>query len=174
MVPIRGLDPIGRCRIDLTRFEQTFGGEVRGAAFIFCRETAEAGNSFHARMFAPAMGVHEDPATGSAVAAFAGYLAATGAYRDGAPVIGIEQGRLHESDPALRTALGLAQELTDSQLAARASNNLASLMHLRGRAVDPDRDGDDRVTEQTAGNEQRDQRRDLGRPDRPGRLRPTV
>jgi tetratricopeptide (TPR) repeat protein len=51
-------------------------------------------------------------------------------------VIGIEQGRLHESDPALRSALGLAHELTDSQLAARASNNLASLMHLRGRAAE--------------------------------------
>jgi trans-2,3-dihydro-3-hydroxyanthranilate isomerase len=37
-------------------------------------------------------GVHEDPATGSAVAAFAGYLAARGGYTDGEHVIGIEQG----------------------------------------------------------------------------------
>jgi trans-2,3-dihydro-3-hydroxyanthranilate isomerase len=43
-------------------------------------------------MFAPVMGVHEDPATGSAVAAFAGYLAARGGYADGEHVIGIEQG----------------------------------------------------------------------------------
>ena len=35
------------------------------------------GNTLHARMFAPAFGILEDPATGSAVAAFAGYLAAT-------------------------------------------------------------------------------------------------
>ena len=51
---------------------QAFGGGDHAAAFIFCRETAEAGHAFHARMFAPVMGVHEDPATGSAVAAFAG------------------------------------------------------------------------------------------------------
>jgi tetratricopeptide (TPR) repeat protein len=49
-------------------------------------------------------------------------------------VISFEQGRLEDSDPALRGALGLAHELADSQLAARASNNLASLMHLRGHA----------------------------------------
>ena len=91
-VPVRGLDAIGRIRLDLARFDQAFGGGDHAAAFIFCRETAEAGNSFHARMFAPVMGVHEDPATGSAVAAFAGYLAATGGYPDGAHVIGIEQG----------------------------------------------------------------------------------
>ena len=91
-VPVRGRDAIGRIRLDLARFEQAFGGGDHAAAFIFCRETAEAGNSFHARMFAPVMGVHEDPATGSAVAAFAGYLAATGGYPDGAHVIGIEQG----------------------------------------------------------------------------------
>ena len=71
---------------------QAFGGGDHAAAFIFCRETAEAGNSFHARMFAPVMGVHEDPATGSAVAAFAGYLAAHGGYADGEHVVGIEQG----------------------------------------------------------------------------------
>jgi len=59
---------------------------------VFCRETAEPGHSFHARMFAPVMGVHEDPATGSAVAAFAGYLAARGGYADGEHAIGIEQG----------------------------------------------------------------------------------
>jgi len=38
------------------------------------------------------MGVHEDPATGSAVAAFSGYLAAHQNYSDGEHVIGIEQG----------------------------------------------------------------------------------
>ena len=43
-------------------------------------------------MFAPAFGILEDPATGSAVAAFAGYLAAHGGYPDGEHAIRIEQG----------------------------------------------------------------------------------
>ena len=88
----QGLDAIGRIRLDLARFDQAFGGGDHAAAFIFCRETAEAGNPFHARMFAPVMGVHEDPATAWRVAAFAGYLAAAGGYPDGVHVVGIEQG----------------------------------------------------------------------------------
>ena len=43
-------------------------------------------------MFAPAMGVAEDPATGSAVAAFAGVLAASGGFADGQHAFAIEQG----------------------------------------------------------------------------------
>jgi trans-2,3-dihydro-3-hydroxyanthranilate isomerase len=91
-VPVRGLDAIRRCRLDLARFEEAFGAGTHPAAFVFCAETVEEGHSFHARMFAPGMGVHEDPATGSAVAAFAGYLAARGVYPDGEHSVGIEQG----------------------------------------------------------------------------------
>jgi trans-2,3-dihydro-3-hydroxyanthranilate isomerase len=43
-------------------------------------------------MFAPEFGIIEDPATGSAVAAFAGYLAAHGGYAEGTHVVPIEQG----------------------------------------------------------------------------------
>ena len=39
-----------------------------------------------------AWGVAEDPATGSAAAAFAGYLATHGGYRDGEHLVRIEQG----------------------------------------------------------------------------------
>jgi trans-2,3-dihydro-3-hydroxyanthranilate isomerase len=59
---------------------------------MFCRETAEPGHQFHTRMFAPLQGVAEDPATGSAAAAFAGYLAAHGGYKDGEHLVRIEQG----------------------------------------------------------------------------------
>lgn len=86
-VPLRGLDAMSRCAVDRTHFDRTFTG-----AFLFCRETRNARHTFHARMFAPAFGILEDPATGSAVAAFAGYLAAHGGYADGEHVIRIEQG----------------------------------------------------------------------------------
>ena len=91
-VPLRGLDAMARCVVDLQRFGETFGGAGRAAAFCFCEDTQESGHQFHARMFAPGMGVLEDPATGSAVAAFAGYLAARGGYADGDHVVRIEQG----------------------------------------------------------------------------------
>lgn len=59
---------------------------------MFCAEAAESGNHFHARMFAPRMGIPEDPATGSAAAAFAGLLASSGRYGDGEHHVRIEQG----------------------------------------------------------------------------------
>ena len=64
---------------------------VPGGVFVFCRETAD-GHDFHARMFAPGLGVPEDPATGSAAAAFAGLLARFGHLADGLHEFAIEQG----------------------------------------------------------------------------------
>lgn len=90
--PVRGLDAMKRCRIDLAGFEAAFGGTGHAAAFVFCLETVGAGVDVHARMFAPSMGVMEDPATGSAAAAFAGYLASRRRYDDGEHRVRIEQG----------------------------------------------------------------------------------
>jgi len=90
--PVRGVEATRNCRVDLARFDEAFGGGARAAAFVFCRETADAANHFHARMFAPSDGVLEDPATGSAAAAFAGYLVAHGRYADGDRLVRIEQG----------------------------------------------------------------------------------
>jgi trans-2,3-dihydro-3-hydroxyanthranilate isomerase len=42
-VPVRGLDAMRRCKLDLARFDAAFGGGNHAAAFVFCRETAEAG-----------------------------------------------------------------------------------------------------------------------------------
>jgi trans-2,3-dihydro-3-hydroxyanthranilate isomerase len=92
VVPVRSLEAIARCRPDMAHFNAAFGGGDFCAPFVVCGETAEAGNTFHARMFAPGVGVAEDPATGSAAAAFAGYLAAHGGYRDGEHLVRIEQG----------------------------------------------------------------------------------
>jgi trans-2,3-dihydro-3-hydroxyanthranilate isomerase len=92
MVPLRGLDAMRRSVVNLAKFDAAFEGPGRPAAFLFCREAEESGHAFHARMFAPAFGILEDPATGSAVASFAGYLARHGGYADGEHVIPIEQG----------------------------------------------------------------------------------
>ena len=91
MVPVATIEAVGRCRPDLTRFEAAFGGGF-AAPFVVCRQTSEAGHDFHTRMFAPGAGISEDPATGSAAAAFAGYLAASGQYPDGEHLVRIEQG----------------------------------------------------------------------------------
>jgi trans-2,3-dihydro-3-hydroxyanthranilate isomerase len=91
IVPVRGLEAIARCRPDMARFNAAFGGDF-ASPFVICGETAEEGHAFHSRMFAPGAGISEDPATGSAAASFAGYLAAHGGYADGEHMVRIEQG----------------------------------------------------------------------------------
>lgn len=91
-MPLKNLDAVARCRPDPAHFEKVFGIGGPGKVFLFCEQAAESGHDFHARMFAPGMGIPEDPATGSAAAAFAGLLAASGRYGDGEHDVRIEQG----------------------------------------------------------------------------------
>jgi trans-2,3-dihydro-3-hydroxyanthranilate isomerase len=76
-VPVRDLDTIRRCKINEAAWDQAFEVGGRTSAFVFCGETVDPENDFHARMFAPRLGIAEDPATGSAVAAFAGLCVRT-------------------------------------------------------------------------------------------------
>ena len=87
-VPLKSLDAVGSAKPS-AQFAWAFGDR---AAYVFSRQTAEPGHDFHARMFAPHLGVGEDPATGSAAAAFAGVLARFASLTDGEHSIAIEQG----------------------------------------------------------------------------------
>nr|WP_319485804.1 PhzF family phenazine biosynthesis protein [uncultured Cohaesibacter sp.] len=74
MVPIRNLDAMKRARPVMPSWSTAFGAHDHNDAFLYTRETTCHASSFHARMFAPGMGIVEDPATGSAAAAFAGVI----------------------------------------------------------------------------------------------------
>ncbi len=91
-VPVHGLEAVERSRPDPKLWDDTFGPDDPSAAYVFCRATVEPGHAFHARMFAPGLGVAEDPATGSAAAAFAGVIARHGGLPDGDHRLAIEQG----------------------------------------------------------------------------------
>jgi trans-2,3-dihydro-3-hydroxyanthranilate isomerase len=88
-IPVSGLAAIARCGPNMATFASVFGGV---GAFVFCGEPATPGHHFHARMFAPHNGIAEDPATGSAVAAFPGVLAKFARPDDGRRTVVIEQG----------------------------------------------------------------------------------
>ena len=66
---------MARAKPDTSWWGDAVGPSDPPGVFLFCRETVDPAHQFHARMFAPAMGITEDPATGSAVAAFAGVIA---------------------------------------------------------------------------------------------------
>lgn len=91
-VPVRNIDAVRRSRIEDARWDAAFEAGGSTNAFVFCRETLDKAHSFHARMFAPRLGVREDPATGSAAAAFAGFCASSLSLGDGGHRFVIEQG----------------------------------------------------------------------------------
>lgn len=71
-IPLRSLDALGRARISLERWEKTLRDSWATEPFLF----VEYDGAYRARMFAPNLGIPEDPATGGACAAFGGYIAA--------------------------------------------------------------------------------------------------
>jgi trans-2,3-dihydro-3-hydroxyanthranilate isomerase len=73
-VPIDGLDAIGRAKVVEHYWEQAFGSDRYTAAYLYCRDTVRHKSAFHARVFAPSIGMPEDPATGSAAVALAGVI----------------------------------------------------------------------------------------------------
>ncbi len=103
-VPIFSLEAIGRAAPGAMSWAAKGGP----ATFVYTREAARDGSAFHARMFAGAWGVGEDPATGSAVAAFAGIVQAFDHPFDGEHLLIVEQG-FEMGRPSL-IALGLVME----------------------------------------------------------------
>ena len=80
--------------------------------FVYSKETLAPDADYQVRMFAPAMGIPEDPATGSAVAGFAGQIIACDKPEDGNHKFIIDQG-IEMGRPS-RIELGM--EVTNGEL----------------------------------------------------------
>ncbi|MDQ8160436.1 MAG: PhzF family phenazine biosynthesis protein [Gemmatimonadota bacterium] len=105
MIPLATVAAVSRARLRVDAWEQLLGGKWAEWPMVFAmtggRDDGELaahvrGCDIRARVFVPSGGVPEDPATGSANAALAGYLAAR-TPRDGlltwAVAQGVEMGR---------------------------------------------------------------------------------
>lgn len=96
-VPVRSLADLRDGRVDLSLLAQIYTRHGATGCLAFTRETLEVGASrAHARFYAPADNIPEDPATGSACGALGGYLVHHGALtlepEDGRYKFVIEQG----------------------------------------------------------------------------------
>jgi trans-2,3-dihydro-3-hydroxyanthranilate isomerase len=94
LVPVAGLAAAGRASLDTRAWMELTGPAeaLSPGAFVYCRETSDKDNAFHARMFAGHLGIPEDPATGSAVASFAGAIMRFDRPAEGLVRYPIEQG----------------------------------------------------------------------------------
>jgi len=87
-VPLKTLKAVAGLQAD----RKMWGADGGASVFAYTREHVDDDADFHARMFAGGWGVSEDPATGSAVAAFAGALMAFEPPGGGEHMMAIEQG----------------------------------------------------------------------------------
>ncbi len=74
IVPLRDRVALQRARLQRDRWEQVLASYWAPHLYLIAFDPTQEGAPIRARMFAPALGVDEDPATGAAAATLGGYL----------------------------------------------------------------------------------------------------
>lgn len=97
-VSLKDLKAMRSIRLRPDAWDAVLGDFETSNIFVFTREVENEGSTVHSRMFAPGLGVAEDPATGVASGPLGGYLVRHGLVTGGSTVKmvseqGIEMGR---------------------------------------------------------------------------------
>jgi len=87
-IAVKNREALKRIRVNTQIMEELRLREI----YVFTTDAEQKDFHFRVRMFAPLLGIIEDPATGSAAASFAGYLAAKDPLQNGTLKWNIEQG----------------------------------------------------------------------------------
>jgi trans-2,3-dihydro-3-hydroxyanthranilate isomerase len=91
LVPARDRAAVDRARPDAPRLAAALAQVGGQGCYLYCLDSVDPAAVAHARFFNPTVGIHEDPATGSAAGPLVCRLVAQGVVPDGAPVL-VEQG----------------------------------------------------------------------------------
>lgn len=83
LVPLKSVDAVQRARVRVDLWEQTLKRSWAPEILVAARDADAGEHHWRARMFAPGINVPEDPATGSAIASFGGWLALKDPKADG-------------------------------------------------------------------------------------------
>lgn len=92
MIPVSTLEAIAKARVCQPHWRAAFDEQGIVGAFLYTRQCEHTTSAFHARMFAPGMGIPEDPATGSAAICLAGAMHHFDDTPDGMHKRAVEQG----------------------------------------------------------------------------------
>jgi len=92
LVPVASLAAMAKARLDLGLWKKHLEASWAAQVYLYSPKTLDPAAIWHTRMFAPAAGIEEDPATGSAAATLAACLGATPAIAEGETRWVIEQG----------------------------------------------------------------------------------
>ncbi len=112
IVPVRDENALNAATLDLSLWRETLARHWAQHLFLVTLADWRHGREVAARMFAPALGIAEDPATGAASAALGGYLAA-----QQQPGAGWTRWRIRQGEAMGRPSLiQLGAELRDGAL----------------------------------------------------------
>jgi trans-2,3-dihydro-3-hydroxyanthranilate isomerase len=114
VIPVRDADVLARAELDLQRWKEILKGWWANQVYVVAPLDGPGGTRYRARMFAPALGIPEDPATGSAATAFPAWLAPRLGTTDGILTLTIEQG----AGLGRPSTLMIEAELDDGDLVA--------------------------------------------------------
>jgi len=103
-VPLASPEALARAVLDPAAFA---GLGTPAPLHVYTPDADAPGRRFQARMFAPHLGVPEDPATGSAAAAFAGVMMQFEAMGDGTHDLVLHQGAAMGRPSEIRVQLGI-------------------------------------------------------------------
>lgn len=134
VVPVNFLEHLGQAEPDPTAVEELAEGADVTGVYAFTFDTLEMDTTVHGRMFAPGIGIEEDPATGTASGACGAYLRRYGAFDTLPDEMIFEQG--HFLDRPGRVHV-------QARDVVRVGGH--GVVSLDGRFVVPDRESDDIV-----------------------------
>jgi trans-2,3-dihydro-3-hydroxyanthranilate isomerase len=103
VAPLSDLDALRAATIDHDAYEALTGDREAKNFLVFPPEAREPENDLAVRMFAPGLGVLEDPATGSSNGCLAAYLARRRYFDEPSIAVDVDQG--HEIDRPSRLHL---------------------------------------------------------------------
>ncbi|WP_341734388.1 PhzF family phenazine biosynthesis protein [Microcoleus sp. EPA2] len=92
IVPLKNLASLKKAKVNLEQYSELIETTEATEILIFCPETYNDINDLSVRVFAPYLGIPEDPATGSANGCLAGYLVEYAYYRSQKINVRVEQG----------------------------------------------------------------------------------
>ena len=91
-IPVRDRDALARAVLNREYWHKYLKSSWAPDLYIFCLDPERKESDIRSRMFAPSMGIEEDPATGAAASALAGYLGVRNSTKDGIVKWQVEQG----------------------------------------------------------------------------------
>ncbi len=91
-VPVCNRNALSKISLNLELWQKHLQAYQAPHLYVFCFDSELEGSHLRARMFAPAMGITEDPATGAAASALAGYLGVRDATENSLLQWRVEQG----------------------------------------------------------------------------------